>query len=115
MEKEMLEPILIKGWRIYYGEQNFLSLLDPVKLAKLTSKDFSMIISEKFSPTEVAFIREKRMKALNNIAAKKHREKERSSERNIELELDKLKMKRDALLEEKLNLQNQLLAYIHQH
>ena len=105
-----MEDILVKEWRSHSCGLNVLNLLDPGKLVALTTKEFSTVLSDKLSPAEVAFIKEKRMKALNNIAAKKHREKERRKERTIELELNDLVIERDELIKEKNNLQLQLLS-----
>ena len=112
METDSLELILVNGWKKLFKDDNFLGLLDPLKLSMLSTENFNMIISKSFSPSEIAFIREKRMKALNNIAAKKHREKERNNCQVFERELKKLELERDELLQEKTILQDQIYSYI---
>ena len=112
METNMLELILVNGWKKTLRDDNFLSLLDPLKLVKLSTEEFSMVLAKSLTPSEIAFIREKRMKALNNIAAKRHREKERTNYHKSELELTKLQMERNELIQEKKILQNQIQTYI---
>eukprot|EP00800_Vazella_pourtalesii_P018165 TRINITY_DN5747_c0_g2_i1.p1 TRINITY_DN5747_c0_g2~~TRINITY_DN5747_c0_g2_i1.p1 ORF type:complete len:111 (-),score=14.47 TRINITY_DN5747_c0_g2_i1:136-468(-) len=105
-----MEDMLVKEWRTDSCDLNVLNLVDSERLVSLTTKEFSTMLEDKFSPAEVAFIKEKRMKALNNIAAKKHREKERKKDRIIELELNNLVIERDELIKEKESLQLQLLT-----
>ena len=104
-----MEDILVKECRSHSCDLNVFNQLDSSKLVALTTKEFSKILSDKFSPGEVAYIKEKRMKALNNIAAKKHREKERRKDLTTELEFDNLVIERNELIKEKKNLQLQLL------
>ena len=114
METDLLELILVNGWKKYLKDDNLLTLLDPLKLVKLSADEFSVVLTRSFTTSEIAFIREKRMKALNNVAAKRHREKERTNCLKFEFELTKLQLERDELLREKSMLQNQIYSFTKQ-
>ena len=111
MEKNQFTNILVSGWEHFHENENILNLLDPIKLAQLTSYDFAQILTSSFTAAEIAFIREKRMKALNNIAAKRHREKERMDNKRIQNEIMQLQKQKDELSKEKLLLQLEVVAY----